>query len=78
VLKNAPVEWPKLRQLGRLLRRYQYTRRFASRHYGMVGFVKQLADANSEGSSGVRKESRFSDMLIIPGLVMITKGDAVE
>jgi hypothetical protein len=36
------------------------------------------ADANSHGSSGVRKKSRFSEMLIKPGVVLITKGDAVE
>jgi len=87
VLKNAPIEWPKLGLLGRLLRRYQYTRRFPSHDYGMVGFVKQLvdecgraeitnpqyADSISHGSTGIREEPRFSSMLIAGGVALITK-----
>jgi hypothetical protein len=87
VLNTGPLYRPKLGLLGRLLRRYQYTRRFPSHDYGMVGFVKQLvdecgraeitnpkwADSSSHGSTGVAESTRFSEMLITPGLVLITK-----
>jgi len=85
IIKQAPVEWPKLGWLGRLLRRYQYTRKFHSHPYGMVGFVKQLVDeigmaeiTSAEhgvpnGLMGPTRGSRFKELLITPGVILVTK-----
>jgi hypothetical protein len=85
VLKKAPVEWPKLGLLGRLLCRHQYTRRFPSHPYGMAGFVKQLIDevgiadiTNAKhgvpnGPMGPTRSTYFAEMVVTPGVVLITK-----
>jgi len=86
VLKSAPVEWRENGWLQKRLKRYQYTRRFKSHDYGLVGFVKQLVDEVGAGDytskGGVkapkdppepRRESRFAHVLYSPGVVMVTK-----
>jgi hypothetical protein len=85
VITQAPVEWPKLGLFGRLLRRGQYTREFPSHLYGMVGFTKQLIDeigiaeiTNAkrgvpDGPMGPTRATCFKDLLITPGVILVTK-----
>jgi hypothetical protein len=85
IIRQAPVEWPKLGFLGKLLRRHQYTRRFPSHEYGMVGFAKQLVDeigisdiTNPEhgvpdGPLGGPRQTRFRNLLFAPGVILVTK-----
>jgi hypothetical protein len=84
-ITQAPVEWPKLGLLGKLLRRHQYTRRFPSHDYGMVGFAKQLVDemgitdiTNPEhgvpdGPLGRPRASRFKDLVVAAGVILVRK-----
>jgi len=85
VISAAPVEWPKLGLLGKLLRRYQYTRTFHSHMNGIPGFIKQLVDevaisdiTNPEhgvanGAMGPSRATKFRDLLIVPGVVVVQK-----
>ncbi|WP_348933733.1 class I SAM-dependent methyltransferase [Aquabacter sp. CN5-332] len=81
-LKNAPVEWPSLTRVQKLLKPYQYTSRFKSHEYGMPGVIKQLIDevAHLDWSAmpyGTKpKEQRPSyidSMLVTAGVTLITK-----
>ncbi|UZF91296.1 class I SAM-dependent methyltransferase [Bosea sp. NBC_00550] len=90
LIKNAPVEWPKLNLVQKLLRRYQYTRRFKSHEFGLPGFIKQLVDEigrsdwthpeygvpPSRSSSVAHERSPFSSVLVTPGVTLITKAGA--
>jgi hypothetical protein len=87
LLKFAPVEWPKMGPLQRILRRYQFTRRFKGHDYGMVGFVKQFIDeigiaeitnpnegvARPKNPPEPQKQSRFNQVIYTPGVVLIFK-----
>ena len=87
LLKFSPVEWPRLGPLQRMLRRHQYTRKFKGHDYGMAGFVRQLVDecgmaeitnpeqgiAHPQTPAIPATQSRFSSMLITPGVVIISK-----
>ena len=87
MLKNAPVEWPKLTHFQKLLRRHQYTRRFKSHEYGLPGFIKQLVDEvgrsdwtnpqngvpPSRAETATIELSPFSSILVTPGVTLITK-----
>jgi len=87
LLKFAPVEWPRLGPLQRLLRRHQYTRRFKGHDYGMVGFVRQLVDelgmseitnpekgvARPKKPPVPAKPSRIDSIFYNPGVVIVSK-----
>lgn len=86
ILKSAPVEWQENSWLQKRLKRYQYTRRFKVHNYGMVGFVKQLADevgagdytsaggtANPNRPRERHRVSRFEHVFISPGVVIVKK-----
>jgi hypothetical protein len=86
ILKTAPVEWQETGWWQKLLKRYQYTRRFKVHNYGLVGFVTQLigevgiGDITSPGGvakpkdpSEPQKQSRFAHVLYAPGVVLVTK-----
>jgi hypothetical protein len=86
ILKTAPVEWQETKWWQKLLKRYQYTRRFKVHNYGLVGFVTQLIGEVGMGDitspAGVakpkdppepRKKSRFAHVLYAPGVVLVTK-----
>ena len=86
-LKGAPVEWPKLNFLQKLLRPYQYTRKFKSHEFGLPGFIKQLVDEvgrsdfthpeygvpKSRSASAQVEPSPFASVLVTPGVTLITK-----
>ncbi|MEP9379846.1 class I SAM-dependent methyltransferase [Aquabacter sp. CN5-332] len=81
-LKNAPVEWPSLTWMQKLLKPYQYVSRFRSHEYGMPGVIKQLIDevARSDWSSlpygtepKEKRPSYIESILISPGVTLVTK-----
>lgn len=87
MLRSSPVERKENGWLQRLLKRYQFTRRYKVHDYGMVGFVKQLIDevgiADMTSPGGVarpknppepQRQSRFAHVLCAPGVVLVTKG----
>lgn len=89
ILKSAPVEWQETGRLQKLLKRYQYTRRFKGHDYGLVGFVKQLVDevgiSDYTSPMGTKrpsdppapqKKSKFAHVLYGPGVVLVTKAPA--
>ena len=86
ILKSAPVEWRETGRLQKLLKRFQYTRRFKGHDYGMVGFVKQLVDevgvSDYTNPMGIRRQTHppityrrpyFAHVLYGPGVVLVTK-----
>jgi hypothetical protein len=86
-IKSPPVSWPKINFLLSFLKRYQYTTKYNSHNYGMVGFVKQLIDEVGIGDITHPKEGislsgnsihkqlqpKIKNILYCPGIVFVTK-----